>query len=59
VTLTYMLLNARDPSFNVLGITNVAAGVFGVPVNFLVTIVVSKLTAPPSAETQALVDSLR
>ncbi len=59
VTLSYMLLNARDPSFNILGITNVAAGVFGVPVNFLVTIVVSKLSAPPSAETQALVDSLR
>jgi hypothetical protein len=47
VTLAYMLLNARDPSFNVLGITNVAAGVFGVPVNFLMTIVVSKLTPPP------------
>ena len=59
VTLAYMLLNARDPSFNVLGITNVAAGVFGVPVNFLVTIVVSKLTPPPSPETQALVESLR
>jgi cation/acetate symporter len=59
VTLAYMLLNWRDPNFNVLGITNVAAGVFGVPVNFLVTIVVSKLTPPPSAETQALVESLR
>lgn len=59
VTLAYMLLNSRDPSFNVLGITNVAAGVFGVPVNFLVTIVVSKLTPPPSPETQALVESLR
>jgi cation/acetate symporter len=58
-TLGYMLLNARDPSFNVLGITNVAAGVFGVPVNFLVTIAVSKLTAPPSPQSQALVDSLR
>ncbi len=58
-TLLYMLLNLRDPSFNILGITNVAAGVFGIPVNFLVTIVVSKLTAPPSEEAQALVNSLR
>jgi cation/acetate symporter len=58
-TLAYMLLNAYDPAFNILGITNVAAGVFGVPVNFLVTIVVSKLTPPPSRETQALVESLR
>ena len=59
VTLGYMLLNWRDPNFNVLGITNMAAGVFGVPVNFLVTITVSLLTPPPSAETQALVESLR
>jgi cation/acetate symporter len=59
VTLAYMLLNFRDPAFNVLGITNVAAGVFGVPINFLVTIGVSLLTPPPSAETQAFVDSLR
>jgi cation/acetate symporter len=59
VTLLYMLLNAWNPSFNILGITNVAAGVFGVPVNFLVMYVVSKLTAPPSAEAQALVETLR
>jgi cation/acetate symporter len=59
VTLIYMLLNAWDPSLNILGITNVAAGVFGVPVNFLVTYVVSKRTAPPSPEAQALVETLR
>jgi len=40
-------------------ITNVAAGIFGVPVNFIVTYAVSKLTAPPSAAAQALVDTLR
>ncbi len=59
VTLTYMVLNSLNPDFSILGITNVAAGIFGIPVNFLVTIVVSRLTPPPSAETQALVDSLR
>ena len=59
VTLAYMLLNAWNPDFNILGITNVAAGIFGVPVNFIVTYTVSKLTAPPSAEAQALVDALR
>ncbi|HNP87642.1 MAG TPA: VC_2705 family sodium/solute symporter [Kouleothrix sp.] len=59
VTLAYMLLNAQNPSFSVLGITNVAAGIFGMPVNFLVTIVVSKLTPPPSPTTQAMVESLR
>jgi cation/acetate symporter len=59
VTLGYMLLNAWNPDFNILGITNVAAGIFGVPVNFAVTYTVSKLTAPPSAEAQALVEALR
>ena len=58
-TLTYMLLNGRDPAFNLLGITNAAAGVFGVTANFLVTIVVSLCTAPPPAEAVALVDRLR
>jgi cation/acetate symporter len=59
VTLAYMLLNLRDPSFNILGITNVAAGVFGIPVNVLVTVCVSLLTPPPRPETQAMVESLR
>jgi cation/acetate symporter len=59
VTLAYMLLNAWNPELNILGITNVAAGIFGIPVNFIVTYTVSKLTAPPSAESQALVEALR
>ena len=59
VTLLYMLVNVVNPEWNILGITNVAAGIFGIPVNFLVTILVSKLTAPPPPETQVLVESLR
>jgi cation/acetate symporter len=59
VTLAYMLANAWNPNFNILGITNVAAGIFGVPVNFLVACLVSKLTPPPPPATQALVESLR
>jgi cation/acetate symporter len=59
VTLAYMLLHLRNEQFAILGITDVAAGIFGIPVNVLTTIIVSKLTAPPSAETQALVDTLR
>jgi len=59
VTLTYMLLNAVDPNWNVLGITNIAAGIFGIPVNFAVAIVVSRLTPPPPAEIATLVESLR
>ena len=59
VTLAYMLLNLRDPSFNLLGITNVAAGIFGIPANLIVTVIVSKLTPPPEPQVAALVDTLR
>jgi cation/acetate symporter len=37
----------------------ISAGVFGVPVGFAVIIVVSLLTRPPSAQTQALVEHIR
>jgi cation/acetate symporter len=59
VTLFYMYSNYIDPSFNVLGITHLAAGIFGMPVNFLLCYIVSKLTAAPSQEVQDLVDHLR
>jgi cation/acetate symporter len=59
VTLAYMILNSINPSWNILGITNVAAGIFGIPANFLVTILISRFTAPPPRETDLLVESLR
>ncbi|MBI4788365.1 MAG: VC_2705 family sodium/solute symporter [Chloroflexi bacterium] len=59
VTLGYMLLNAVNSNWHILGITHVAAGIFGIPANFAVTIVVSKLTAPPPPQVAALVESLR
>lgn len=42
-----------------LGVKSVASGVFGVPANFLVTIVVSMLTKAPAADIQHLVESVR
>ncbi len=59
VTLTYMVLNVLNPNITLLGITNVAAGVFGVIANFVVTIAVSLQTKNVSAETTTLVESLR
>ncbi|MBI1879328.1 MAG: cation acetate symporter [Chloroflexi bacterium] len=59
VTIFYMVMNYVNPEFNVLGISHLSAGVFGVPVNFALIYVVSKLTAEPSAEMQHLVDTLR
>jgi cation/acetate symporter len=40
-------------------IANISAGIFGLPIAFFVTIVVSLLTAPPSEEIQDFVVSLR
>lgn len=59
VTIFYMVMNYLNPEFNVLGISHLSAGIFGVPVNFALIYGVSKLTAEPSAEMQHLVDTLR
>ena len=59
VTLAYMLVNITRPELNILGISNVAAGIFGMPVNVLVMVVVSLRTRAPSADTMAMVDGLR
>jgi cation/acetate symporter len=42
-----------------LSINPISAGVFGVPLGFLATILVSLLTPPPPPEVQALVDYVR
>jgi len=59
VTIIYGILNYNNPAFNILGITHVAAGIFGLPVNFALIYVVSKLTPEPAKEIQDLVDDLR
>lgn len=59
VTGAYMGLTYAWPDRSLLGISSTAAGIFGMPVNFLVTWLVSRYGPPPSAQTQALVDSLR
>ncbi|MDP3415528.1 MAG: sodium:solute symporter family protein [Falsiroseomonas sp.] len=41
------------------GVAAISSGIFGVPVAFIVTIVVSLITPPPSAEMQDFVDRLR
>jgi cation/acetate symporter len=41
------------------GINNVSCGIFGIPLSFLVTYVVSMMTAPPSKEMQDFIDSIR
>ena len=41
------------------GVSNISAGIFGLPVGFLVMIVVSYLTPAPSKEMQDFIDSVR
>jgi cation/acetate symporter len=41
------------------GIKNISCGLFGIPVAFIVTYVVSLMTAAPSKEMQDFIDSIR
>ncbi|GIV90005.1 MAG: cation acetate symporter [Chloroflexus sp.] len=59
VTLFYMFNNYTNPAFNVLGISHLGSGIFGLPVAVILIIVVSLLTKEPSKEIQDLVDNLR
>jgi cation/acetate symporter len=57
VTLTYILL-ARS-GITIFGIQDTGAGLIGVPINFIVTYLVSKMTAAPSQKLQDEVVDLR
>ncbi len=59
VTLFYMITNYFNPAFNVLGITHLGSGIFGLPVAIILVVVVSLLTKEPSKEIQAMVEHLR
>jgi cation/acetate symporter len=59
VTVTYMMTSYINPDWTILGISSSAAGIFGLPVNFLVTWLVSRYTPPPGPEVRALVDYVR
>lgn len=59
VTASYMALTYLAPEWAILGISSSAAGIFGMPVNFLVTWLVSRRGPPPDSEVSALVDYVR
>jgi cation/acetate symporter len=44
---------------NWFGVRNISAGLFGLPVGFVVMLVVSRLTPAPSKEMQDLIDEIR
>jgi len=63
VTLFYLIWTAAPPlGFGLtpwFNVANISAGLFGIPVGFIVMIIVSKMTPEPSAELQAMVDEVR
>ena len=58
VTLFY-LIGSRFYGLDWFGIKTIASGIFGIPANFIVALVVSRLTPPPPQEIQEFVDSLK
>ncbi len=59
VTIFYLVgvrYGGMDPWF---GVATISSGIFGIPVAFIVTVVVSQFTEKPSAEMQDIVDRLR
>ena len=58
ITFAYILAN-RFGGFEVLGIKDVAGGIFGMVANFLLTVVVSLLTPAPDREVQEVVARIR
>ncbi|MDQ0337979.1 cation/acetate symporter [Caldalkalibacillus uzonensis] len=58
ITLSYIIA-ARYFGFSLFGVIDTGAGIFGVPVNLLVTYFVSKMTAEPSKKIQEEVMDLR
>ncbi|PKU22515.1 cation acetate symporter [Telmatospirillum siberiense] len=59
VCLAYILAVQAGWISPVLGVRTIAAGLFGIPAAFLVTLSVSLATPPPSREMQAFIDSIR
>ncbi len=59
VTAAYMMLTYIRPEWALFGISSSAAGIFGLPVNFLVTWLISRSSPPPDEEVAALVDYVR
>ncbi|MGB9891537.1 VC_2705 family sodium/solute symporter [Thermodesulfovibrio yellowstonii] len=56
---TYYIIGSRFYGIDWFGIKTIAAGIFGLPANIIVALIVSRITAAPSQELQEFVDSIR
>jgi cation/acetate symporter len=59
MTALILLVIGRNWGIYILGVKEIGAGVFGVPVGFIVIWVVSLMFPPPDQETQDLVEEVR
>jgi len=59
VCLAYIVLTQVGAIPPLLGVRNIAAGLFGIPVAFMTTLLVSLVTPPPSQDMQDFIDSIR
>jgi cation/acetate symporter len=59
LTALILIIVGRNWSWYPLGVREVGAGVFGVPIGFIVIWLVSLMYPPPDRETQELVESVR
>ncbi|MBU6359734.1 MAG: sodium:solute symporter family protein [Chloroflexota bacterium] len=58
-TLWYLVNNYLNPANNIMGLSHLSSGIFGMIANFTLMIIVSLLTAPPPIAIQEMVDQLR
>lgn len=58
-TLFYLVNNYLNPNFTFMGLSHLSAGIFGMLVNFALTIGVSLATAPPPQRIMDLIEDLR
>jgi cation/acetate symporter len=53
------MVGSRFYGLDIWGIKTISSGLFGIPLGFIVTYVVSRMTAPPTQEMQDFVESVR
>jgi cation/acetate symporter len=53
------MVGSRFYGLDIWGIKTISSGLFGIPAGFIVTYLVSRMTAPPSQELQDFVESVR
>ncbi|GAB4482448.1 MAG: cation acetate symporter [Thermodesulfovibrionales bacterium] len=53
------MVGSRFYGLDIWGIKTISSGLFGIPLGFIVTYVVSRITTPPSQELQDFVESVR